>query len=279
VNETSAGKVFQWADLPSIELLGGTMVRTGFRGDDVLLTFNRIKPTMQRWEPHHHPFDQIVLTVTGRQLLEVEGEAMECTPGTIVRVPANARHTGWPIGDEPVLNIDVFAPPRADYLFLAAYQKEYPQPQKEGTTAYHQVHASSKFSGKMVKDTSDVLFKWADLPRRDRFNGFMGQAGFRGDDALLTFNFIDPGKTRPEPHSHPFDQIVLVMQGRMKLEIDGNVLEMSPGSICRVPKNAMHTGWPVGNESVVNIDVFAPPRKDYLFLCDYQKDYSAAVRS
>src|SRR5262245_7549162 len=146
MTETSASKVFEWAKLPSIELLGGTMRRTGFRGDDLLLTFNRIKPTMQRWEPHHHPFDQIVLTVKGRQLLEVEGEAMECGPGTIVRVPANAKHTGWPIGDEEVVNIDVFAPPRADYLFLVEHQKEYPQPPTQGKdapTVYHQVHASS----------------------------------------------------------------------------------------------------------------------------------------
>lgn len=277
MTESSAKKVFRLSELPSIDLLGGTMVRTGFRGDHVLLTSNRIKPTMQRWEPHHHPFDQIVLTVQGRQLLEIEGEAMECGPGTVVRVPADAKHTGWPIGDEPVVNIDVFAPPRADYLFLVEYQKEYAQPPKQGKdapTAYHQVHASSKFSGKMMKDTSDKLYRWADLPKHDRFNGFMMQSGFRGDDALVTFNWIEPGKKRPEPHSHPFDQIVLVLEGHMKLEIDGEVLDCPAGSICRVPSDAKHTGWPVGNEMVLNIDVFAPPREDYLFLCNYQKDYA-----
>jgi quercetin dioxygenase-like cupin family protein len=277
VSETSGGKVFNLAELPSTELLGGTMVRSGFRGDDVLLTFNRIAPTMQRWEPHHHPFDQIVLTVHGRQLLEIEGEAMECTPGTIVRVPANAKHTGWPIGNEQVFNIDIFAPPRGDYLFLVEYQKDYPQPPKEGPGApvkYAQVHATqSNFSGKMMKDTSDMLYKWRELPRHDRWNGFMQQAAFRGDDALLTFNFVEPGKQRPEPHSHPFDQIALVLEGRLNLEIDGKVMDMPAGSICRIPKNAMHTGWPAGDKPVVNMDVFAPPRQDYLFMCDYQKDY------
>jgi quercetin dioxygenase-like cupin family protein len=276
MTESSAGKVFKLTELPSISLLGGTMVRNGFRGDDVLLTFNRINK-MQRWEPHHHPFDQIVLTVRGRQLLEIDGEAMECGPGTIVRVPADAWHTGWPIGDEEVFNIDVFAPPRPDYLFLTEYQKEYPQPPKEGAEApkaYHQVLGGSKFAGKIKSDTSDILYHWADLPKYDRFGGYMMQSGFRGDDALLTFNTIEPGKKRPEPHSHPFDQIVLVMEGQMKLEIDGNVLDMPAGSICRVPKNAMHTGWPVGNRTVLNIDVFAPPRKAYLALCNYQKDYA-----
>jgi len=280
MTDSSAGKVFRWTELPSVSLLGGTMIRTGFRGDHVLLTHNRIQPTMQRWEPHHHPFDQIVLTVSGRQLLEIEGEAMECSPGTIVRVPADAKHTGWPISKEPVINIDVFAPPRKDYLFLVEYQMEFPQPPNEGRdapVAYHQVHASSTFSGKMMKDTSDKLFGWADLPKHDRFNGFMMQSGFRGDAALLTFNWIEPGKKRPEPHAHPFDQIVLVMEGHMKLEIDGLALDMPAGSVCRVPGNALHTGWPVGDQVVLNIDVFAPPRKDYLFLCDYQRDYAAGA--
>jgi hypothetical protein len=44
-----------------------------------------------------------------------------------VRVPANAPHTGWPLGNDPVLNIDVFAPARKDYLDLVKYQKEYAQ--------------------------------------------------------------------------------------------------------------------------------------------------------
>jgi quercetin dioxygenase-like cupin family protein len=272
MTESSAGRVFKLSELPATNLMDGAMIRSGFRGDDMLLTFNRINK-MQRWEPHHHPFDQIVLTVRGRQILEIEGEAFECGPGTITRVPANAKHTGWPIGDEEVFNIDVF-PPRPDYLFLTEYQKEYPQPPKEGMQAYHQVRSASKFSGKIKTDTKDILYRWADLPKYDRFNGYMKQSGFRGDDALVAFNTIEPDKKRPEPHSHPFDQIVLILEGQMKLEIDGKVMDMGPGTICRVPKNAKHTGWPVGEKTVLNIDFFAPPRKDYLPLCNYQKDYA-----
>lgn len=275
-------KALRWSELPNIELLGGTMIRSGFRSDGALLTFNRIAPTMPRWEPHSHPFDQVVLTVEGRQLLEIEGKAMECTPGTIVRVPADAKHTGWPIGDQPVLNIDVFAPPRKDYLFLVDYQSEYaasPEMAEAGSApAYHQDPASSEFSGQMYEDTSDVLYDWSDLPTFDVVDG-MKRAGFRGDDCLLTFNWIDPGLGRLEPHSHPFDQVVLCMAGRMMLEIEGEAMECGAGTIARVPAGAEHTGWALGDEPILNIDVFAPPREDYLYLVDYQKDYSAAPAS
>jgi mannose-6-phosphate isomerase-like protein (cupin superfamily) len=58
-------------------------------------------------------------------MLRIDDETVECGPETIVRVPANASHTRWPIGDEPILNIDVFAPAPKEYLDLVKYQREY----------------------------------------------------------------------------------------------------------------------------------------------------------
>jgi mannose-6-phosphate isomerase-like protein (cupin superfamily) len=117
--------VYRFADLPAVTLREGMTTRAGFRTDDGLVTFNRFKAGMPRPEPHHHPFDQIVLIVEGRMMMEIEGETAEMGPGTAVHVPPNAKHTGWPLGGENVLNIDVFGPPRADYLHLTEYQKEY----------------------------------------------------------------------------------------------------------------------------------------------------------
>lgn len=274
--ESMAKHATRWSELPAVDLHQGNMRRAGFRSDDALLTFNFIKPTAQRWEPHSHPFDQTVLTVEGTQVLEIEGKAMECPPNSIVRVPANAKHTGWPCGDTPVLNIDTFAPPRADYLYLVDYQKEYAGKGNAGATpgpVYQQLPARSKFSGEMMKDTKDVLYRWANLPTVELEGGAMKRAGFRADHCLLTFNWIDPKMKRAAPHSHPFDQIVLTVKGRMMVEIDGEAMECGPGSICRVPANAMHTGWGLGHEPILNIDVFAPPRQDYLHLVKYQKDY------
>lgn len=281
MTETETGKVYKWDDLPWVSSADGTIKRTGFRGDDVLLTFNRFAPTMQRWEPHHYPYDQIIMTVEGRQMLEINGEAMECAPRTVVRVPASAMHTRWPVGEEPVFSIDIFAPAPDDYLHLVKHQKYYRQPSNarfRELARDGQAAAASKFSGKMMHDTSDVLFKWDDLPRVERWNGFSNQAGFRSDGALVAFNYIGTDKKRLEPHSHPtFDQIIMVLEGEMLLEIEGNVMHMPPGSICQVPKSKMHTGWPVGETPLFNVDVFAPARKDYLSLCDYQKEYKGKI--
>lgn len=266
----------RWTELPTKEVLDGMMQRAAYRSDEALLTFNWIEPGMPRWTPHSHPFDQIVITVHGTQILEIENEILRCPAGSVVRVPANAKHTGWPEGDEQVLNIDVFAPPRADYLHFAAHQTEYPQPEP-GYPVYHQNPKAAPPDGKWMEDTSDILFRWADLPQTPIEGGKMMRAGFRGDHALLSFNFVSPDLPRMEPHSHPFDQLVLVMSGTLALEVDGEVMECPPQSIVRVPSNAMHTGWAVGGEPVVNLDIFAPAREDYLFLTRYQKDYAQAA--
>ena len=80
---------------------------------------------MPRFEPHSHPFDQTILIIEGSIMLELDGEEKECGPQTIVRVPAGVPHTGWPIGGKPVINMDVFAPPREDYLHITEYQKDF----------------------------------------------------------------------------------------------------------------------------------------------------------
>jgi quercetin dioxygenase-like cupin family protein len=272
MGESSACKLYNWNSLPATELMGGVMRRTAHRSDNCLLTFNRIQPQMKRWEPHHHPFDQIVLTLAGRQMLEVDGEVFECPAGSITRVPANAMHTGWPEGDEPVMNIDVF-PLRPDYLFLTAYQEDYPQPEP-GHPVYHQIRSEKPFTGKVKADTTGILYRWTDLPRVQVIEG-MERAAFRGDDALVVFNFITPEMKRTEPHQHPFDQIVLTVTGRMMLEIEGEIFECGPGSLVRVPRDAKHTGWALGDEPILNVDIFSPPRQDYLYLTKYQTEFQA----
>ena len=117
--------VYRFANLPATRLRDGMTTRAGFRGDDCLITFNRFEAGMKRPEPHSHPFDQIVLIVEGRMMMEIDGETAEMGPGTAVHVPPSAKHTGWPLGAEPVLNIDVFGPPRQDYLHLTEYQNEF----------------------------------------------------------------------------------------------------------------------------------------------------------
>jgi quercetin dioxygenase-like cupin family protein len=114
-------RAYRWEDLPK-ELVRPGVTRAGFRGDDVLLVMNWLQPNMQT-NPHRHPFEQIVYVVQGRMRFVVGEQVIEAAAGSVIRVPPDVLHYGEPIGDEPVLNLDVFAPLREDYRHLVEYQQ------------------------------------------------------------------------------------------------------------------------------------------------------------
>jgi len=266
----------EWDKMPSIEVLGGYMKRSGFRSDGTLLTFNSIRPGMKRWEPHHHPFDQIVLTVDGIQILEVEGKAFECPPRSIVRIAGDDFHTGWPKGDRQVLNIDVFSPPRADYLFLADWQEGFPARDKsQDVHAYHQTPNASEFSGTWLTDTKDIVYLWDDLPSVNLAGGKLRQAAFRGDDSLLTFNWMAKDLPKSAPVSHPSDVLILVVDGTLSIDMAGKAVEAGPRSITRVPPNTPYAVAPAGG-AVLAINVFSPVPAELVKHTLYQAGFEVA---
>jgi quercetin dioxygenase-like cupin family protein len=109
-----------WDALPK-EVVRRGVTRAGFRGENVLLVMNWLEPGMDV-NPHRHPFEQVVYIVKGTMRFHIGDDVLECGPGSLVRIPPDVVHYGEPIGDEPVLNLDVFAPVREDYRHLTAWQ-------------------------------------------------------------------------------------------------------------------------------------------------------------
>jgi quercetin dioxygenase-like cupin family protein len=117
-----------------------------------------------------------------------------------------------------------------------------------------------------------TAFKWDEIPSKQVRPGIT-MRGFRGDKVLVTYNILEPGLT-PGPHSHPFDQIFMILKGKVKLHIEDQVFECGPGSVVRIPPNAVH--WAEGpspeDGPAINMDIFGPAREDYLHLVTYQTD-------
>ena len=63
---------------------------------------------------HNHHHEQVVNMLEGEFELVVEGVLHRLTPGIIVTVPAQARHSGKAISDCRIL--DIFSPVREDYV-------------------------------------------------------------------------------------------------------------------------------------------------------------------
>jgi mannose-6-phosphate isomerase-like protein (cupin superfamily) len=115
-------RAVSWDEIPSEEVRPGVR-RRGFGTDDVLLVMNECRPGMEL-RPHAHEFDQIALIVSGTAIYHVGDDHDEVGPGSVLLVPAGVEHYIEPTGSEPVMNLDVFAPARADYRHLLAWMRE-----------------------------------------------------------------------------------------------------------------------------------------------------------
>jgi len=83
-----------------------------------------------------------------------------------------------------------------------------------------------------------------------------------GQNFMICRFTFDPFLVTPE-HTHPHEQMTLVMQGKVKFIIDGESKIVSPGDVLHFPPNNRH-GATMLDEEVVLIDIFSPLREDFL---------------
>ena len=70
------------------------------------------------------------------------------------------------------------------------------------------------------------------------------------------------GGSRMPAHSHPQEQIVHILEGKMRLNVEGVPHELSVGDSFYLESNVPH-GVETLSETRV-LDTFSPPRNDYL---------------
>lgn len=120
------------------------------------------------------------------------------------------------------------------------------------------------------------VYRWESLPREEVRPG-VTRTAFRGDNALMVMNWLEPGM-EVRPHSHPFEQLAYILAGRVRFTVGGEVVEVGAGEVLRIPPDVVHCGEPVGDETAINLDVFAPVRDDYRHLTQYQEDDFKSAR-
>jgi quercetin dioxygenase-like cupin family protein len=78
---------------------------------------------------------------------------------------------------------------------------------------------------------------------------------------LISFIENPPGCVFPE-HSHPSEQILIILEGEEDHVCAGERFLMKAGDVCIHPPNAMHGGET--KTGFKGIDIFVPPREDWL---------------
>jgi quercetin dioxygenase-like cupin family protein len=83
-----------------------------------------------------------------------------------------------------------------------------------------------------------------------------------GEKALVSFLTMSAHSYFP-PHRHEAEQIMIVIDGYMDEIIEGKLYRVKKGDVIVLPSNIEHGGR-IREVDCKVIDIFSPPRQDYL---------------
>lgn len=106
-----------------------------------------------------------------------------------------------------------------------------------------------------------LVTDWARVPVTETAPGIKRQMVVGQKVMICRFTF-DPFVVTDE-HTHPHEQITMVVKGKVKFIIDGNVVVVTAGDVLYFPPNNRH-GATMLDDEVVLIDIFSPIREDFL---------------
>ena len=102
---------------------------------------------------------------------------------------------------------------------------------------------------------------WSAVPVERPAEGIERQMVVGHNLMLCRFRFAAHLVT-PE-HSHPHEQMSIVVKGRVRFFIEGEERVANPGDVLHFPSDCWH-GATMMDEEVELIDIFSPVREDFL---------------
>ena len=78
---------------------------------------------------------------------------------------------------------------------------------------------------------------------------------------MLSYVDLEPVREVKE-HSHPHEQVGMVLEGRATFWIGGEEKLLTKGDMYRIPGGVKHRV--VAHDATKALDIFCPPRKEYL---------------
>ncbi len=101
---------------------------------------------------------------------------------------------------------------------------------------------------------------WKEV-EREKLNPLIDREMVVGDQVMLARVLMKKGAHVPLHHHHN-EQVTYILEGALKFAIDGKEIVVRAGEVLCIPPNMPHEAWAL--EETVDLDVFNPPRADWL---------------
>ena len=104
------------------------------------------------------------------------------------------------------------------------------------------------------------FFEIEHQPEKQIFDGIRIRTIY-GEKIMMSFVYFDPHSVVPE-HSHPHEQMGMVLEGTFEMVIDGESKRLENGATYLIPSGVVHSARSF-DQSAIALDIFSPPREEY----------------
>lgn len=112
-------------------------------------------------------------------------------------------------------------------------------------------------------ETEATLYRWDDIPREE-LSPTLGRRIISTDRMMLAHVYLDKGTVVPK-HDHENEQLTYILEGKLRFwlgEDGAQVVDVGAGEVLHLPSHLPHKAEAL--EDTLDVDIFCPPRQDWL---------------
>jgi quercetin dioxygenase-like cupin family protein len=115
----------------------------------------------------------------------------------------------------------------------------------------------------MTRPGEAVSYRWDDMPK-ERLTDLLERRVITAERIMVAHIYMKKGCVVPV-HSHENEQVTYVLEGALRFwlgALQGEERVLSAGGVLAIPSNLPHKAEAL--EDTLSLDVFSPPRQDWL---------------
>ena len=255
-DEEKAALVTKLGEVPVVALMPGVTTRIVPAGN-MTLSFAHIGPNVAG-APHSHDNEQVIVGLSGTIDILVNGRLYAISAGEVIVVPGGVEHTGL-TGEEDCRVVEIFSPARKDFEEKLAAAKAG-TPLSVPSTPAGGAEQGNGYPRASADEWAAMVTTVENVPMAQLRPG-ANTAIVPANNMTLSFLHLSPG-LEAKPHSHPHEQVVVMLKGEMDVALDGKLYRVNMGDVGVIPGGIPHSGVTLDAECEV-LDVFSPARKDF----------------
>lgn len=247
-------------NLPDTELAPGVTAKI-YWGNGGLMSFTTLQPNSSIPEKTIEG-ERFLFVLQGKVEEMVNGQYVELKaiprepPGAVLStMPVNefvylkgGAKTALQTGESGAKVLEVYSPAATEYLELAGYKG------KAETISIEKYPVAPNVEPNTIYDLNNFQFTELLPGANSRL--------INGHGVMLSFINMNPNIFFGH-HSHPEEQVMTVLRGYSDQIVMDTIIRLNEGDVVDLPTNMVHGGT-MGPKGCDAIDIFFPPRADYL---------------